>query len=336
MTGIRIATFNLENLDDRPEAPLADRLPVLRPQLARLDADVLCLQEVNASREPGSKQRSLKALDSLLKGTPYEGYHRAATHATGGQGPRDVHNLVVVSKLAVKSTAQYHNDLVPALEVPLAPDVLRGTTGDAEAKTAPTRVRWDRPLLHTTLELEGGRSLEIINLHLRAPSGSFIEGQKSGPFSWKSVPGWAEAFYLSSLKRSGQALEVRLLIDRIFEANAEALILVCGDFNAEDFETPLRLIMASDEDTGNGELAARSLVALERGIPADRAFSVLHHGRPQLLDHMLVSRALAGAFRTIEIHNEALGDETVAYGRVNHPPESFHAPLVASFSMERP
>lgn len=331
MTGIRIATFNLENLDDRPEAPLVDRLAVLRPQLARLDADVLCLQEVNASREPGSKQRTLKALDLLLKDTRYEDYHRAVTHQTGGQGPRDVHNLVVVSRLAVRSVAQYHNDLVPVIEVPLAPDV----SGDANANPALTRVRWDRPLLHTTLELEDGRSLEIINLHLRAPSGSFIEGQKSGPFTWKSVPGWAEAFYLSSLKRSGQALEVRLLIDRLFEVNAEALIMVCGDFNAEDFETPLRIIMASDEDTGNGELAARSLVALERGIPADRAFSVLHHGRPQLLDHMLVSRALAGAFRTIEIHNEALGDETVAYGRINHPPESFHAPLVASFSMWR-
>lgn len=330
MTGIRIATFNLENLDDRPEAPLAGRLAVLRPQLARLDADILCLQEVNASREPGAKLRSLKALDTLLEGTPYEDYHRAATHQTGAEGPRDVHNLVVVSRLAIKSVAQYHNDLVPVIEVPLAPDV-RG-----DVKAALTRVRWDRPLLHTTLELEDGRSLEIINLHLRAPSGSFIEGQKSGPFTWKSVPGWAEAFYLSSLKRSGQALEVRLLIDRLFEANAEALIMVCGDFNAEDFETPLRLVMASDEDTGNGELAARSLVALERGIPADRAFSVLHHGRPQLLDHMLVSRALAGAFRNIEIHNETLGDETIAYSRINHPPESFHAPLVASFSIERP
>jgi endonuclease/exonuclease/phosphatase family metal-dependent hydrolase len=329
MTGIRIATFNLENLDDRRDTPLAGRLAVLRPQLARLDADVLCFQEVNAARERGTSQRSLKALDILLQGTPYEDYQRAVTHGTGVEGPRDVHNLVVLSKLAVKSVAQYHNDLVPVLEVPLAPDVTPDVTGPAM-----TTVRWDRPLLHTTLGLEDGRSLEIINLHLRAPSGSFIEGQKSGPFSWKTVPGWAEAFYLSSLKRSGQALEVRLLIDRLFEANAEALIMVCGDFNAEDFETPLRIIMASDEDTGNGALAARSLVALERGIPADRAFSVLHHGRPQLLDHMLVSRALAGTFRTIEIHNEALGDETVAYGRIDHPPESFHAPLVASFSID--
>lgn len=130
MTGIRIATFNLENLDDRRDAPLAGRLAVLRPQLARLDADVLCLQEVNAAREPGTRQRSLKALDTLLKGTLYADYQRAVTQGGEGKGPRDVHNLVVLSKLAVRSVAQYHNDLVPALEVPLAPDVAGAVTGE--------------------------------------------------------------------------------------------------------------------------------------------------------------------------------------------------------------
>ena len=44
---LRIATFNLENLDDSAGAavPIEARLRVLRPQLARLEADVLCLQE---------------------------------------------------------------------------------------------------------------------------------------------------------------------------------------------------------------------------------------------------------------------------------------------------
>lgn len=326
MTELRIATFNLENLDDRPDAPLTDRLAILRPQLARLDADVLCLQEVNASRKKGAKMRSLEALDILLEGTRYADYNRAFTHRTGAEGPRDVHNLVILSRLPILGTEQLHNDLVPALEVPLASDV--------DAGGSISKVRWERPLLHTTIELEGKQPLEIINVHLRSPGGSFIEGQKSGPFSWKSVPGWAEAFYLSSLKRTGQALEVRLLIDRLFNKSPDALILVCGDFNAEDFEAPLRIVMASDEDTGNGELAVRSLVALERGLPGDRAYSVIHHGRLQMLDHMLVSRTLGGAFRTIEIHNEGLGDETVAYSRIKHPPESFHAPLVAGFSMD--
>ena len=46
---LRLATFNLESLDDRPDLvpTLAERIAILRPQLLRLDADILCLQEVN-------------------------------------------------------------------------------------------------------------------------------------------------------------------------------------------------------------------------------------------------------------------------------------------------
>ena len=76
---LRIASFNLENLD---AAGLAERLPVLRPQLRRLDADVLCLQEVDGQRE-GQGPRRLLALDRLLEGTDYAGFARASTVSTG-------------------------------------------------------------------------------------------------------------------------------------------------------------------------------------------------------------------------------------------------------------
>ena len=71
MTTLRIATFNLENLDrDRSgDGPsLQDRIAVLRPQLARLKADILCLQEVNAQRPKGEKSWHLLALEDLLAG----------------------------------------------------------------------------------------------------------------------------------------------------------------------------------------------------------------------------------------------------------------------------
>jgi len=40
---LRVATFNVENLDDKPDLrpTLAARIAVLRPQLVRLRADVL-------------------------------------------------------------------------------------------------------------------------------------------------------------------------------------------------------------------------------------------------------------------------------------------------------
>lgn len=66
---LRIATFNLENFDDKPgERPsLDDRIAVMRPQLIRLNADILCLQEVNGQEESGQPRRLL-ALKKLLQG----------------------------------------------------------------------------------------------------------------------------------------------------------------------------------------------------------------------------------------------------------------------------
>ena len=69
MASIRIATFNLENLDDGPgiKPLLADRIRVMRPQLLRVNADILCLQEVHSQGAAGS--RTLAALDTLVTGS---------------------------------------------------------------------------------------------------------------------------------------------------------------------------------------------------------------------------------------------------------------------------
>jgi hypothetical protein len=72
---------------------------------------------------------------------------------------------------------------------------------------------------------------------------------------------------------------------------------------------------------------------LDRTVPADRRWSVLHHGRRQMLDHILSSQALHGFFRSVEIHNEGLSDELVAYARHISTSASAHAPVVTVFDM---
>ena len=102
---------------------------------------------------------------------------------------------------------------------------------------------------------------------------------------WKTLAGWAEGYFLSAMRRAGQALEVRLLVEQLFDADASRLVAVAGDFNAEDHEVPLTLVVGAEENTGNPLLAPRALVVLDRAVPADRRWSVLHHGRRQMLDH---------------------------------------------------
>ncbi|MGI9412270.1 MAG: endonuclease/exonuclease/phosphatase family protein [Hyphomicrobiales bacterium] len=324
---MRIASFNVENLTDRPSAdvPLAARLDILRPQLERLDADILCLQEVDASKDPAGGGRRLSALETLLDPTGYSAFHTVCTVRPDTGRPRDKHNLVVLSRWPIGRHAQYANDLVPA-------PVYRRTTTDMPGDE-PSRIEWDRPILHAEIDLPGGRPLHVLNMHLRAPLAAHVPGQKTGPFAWKSVGGWAEGYFLAAVKRSGQALEARMAVDRIFDDDPQAMVALAGDFNAEEREVPLRLVMGDIEDTGNGRLANRSLVPLEHSLAPDRRYTVIHRGRRLMLDHLLVSRALMGRYRAIEVHNEALGDELVAYTLVDAAPDSYHAPVVAAFDM---
>jgi predicted extracellular nuclease len=134
------------------------------------------------------------------------------------------------------------------------------------------------------------------------------------------------------MRRAAQALEVRFLVEQLLDADKHRLIALGGDFNAEDHEVALRIVLGAEEDTGNATLSARSLVLLDRALPQDRRWSVLHHGRPQMLDHIVTSRALHGRFKAIEVHNETLSDELVGYARHMQSSSSYHAPVVAEFA----
>ena len=322
---LRIATFNVENLGmpSGHGATLAERIQLLRPQLLRLRADILCLQEVDSQRRTKGSERRLKAMRELLAETPYEGFHQVETRSRSRGDVRDKHNLVILSRFAFAEHRQIYHDLV-------APPTHRPVTTEP-AQDDVCKIEWDRPFLYAAVPIDEGRTLHVINLHLRAPRAAFVPGQKTNSHTWRTMSGWAEGFFLAAVKRVGQALEVRLFVDRLLDADPEALIVVCGDFNANAYETPVRTIRGDEEDAGNPHLTMRTLVPLERSLADSRRFSVVHHGRPQMLDHLLVSRPLLAWYKGVEIHNEALGDELITPHAVRGSPESFHAPVVAEF-----
>ncbi len=96
----RLATFNIESLDFKPSraAGFEARIIALRPLLQRMNADVLCLQEVNAQRVPGRKERGFDELERLLSDTQYKAYHRATSHDPDTGNASDVHNLAILSR----------------------------------------------------------------------------------------------------------------------------------------------------------------------------------------------------------------------------------------------
>jgi endonuclease/exonuclease/phosphatase family metal-dependent hydrolase len=289
---------------------------MLLPALQRLNADVLCLQEVNAQKVPKRKARELLAFQELIEGTGYSGFHLAVT-AGANEGPADVHNLVTLSRYPIVDQRQVRHDYVAA---PVHDPIPGGPA------------YFDRPLLQTDLELAGGEILTVINVHLRAPLASPIPGQKVSAFKWRSVEGWAEGFYVAMLKHLGQALELRLFVEALLRTDPARLLVVAGDFNCEDHGPALRLVQAAEEDTGASALAAHGLVLLDRYLPEDRRWSVLHAGRPAMLDHILANPTLYGRFRHLEAHNETLADEAVGFGKSLRSAASYHAPVVAEFA----
>jgi endonuclease/exonuclease/phosphatase family metal-dependent hydrolase len=329
---LRIATFNVESLGEPRAggASLEERVAVLRPQLMRLRADILCLQEVDAQHEGRGRHRRLAALEALLEDTPYAACAPITTTSRSKGGPRDKHNLVILSRLGVEDHRQILHAYVDPPQFRRSHDLAAGE----DAGEPDMAIEWDRPFLYALLGLPDGRRLHLINVHLRAPRAAFMPGGKGSDGTWRTMAGWAEGFFVAAVKRAGQALEVRLFIDKLFDQDPEALIAVCGDFNAAAYEIPLRTIRGDEEDAGNPHLALRTLVPVERTLAESRQFSVVHHGRPQMLDHILVSRPLLAWYRSVEIHNEALGDELVTSHAVRGTPESFHAPMVAEFHFD--
>lgn len=322
---LRLATFNLENLDDginlRPS--LAERIPIMRPQLERVAADIICLQEIHSQGPAGS--RTLLALDQLLDNTDYAGFHRQTTLTTSGQ-PYDQRNLVTLSRFPIVNT-----QIIRAGEGP-RPRYQMATANPPDSTASP--LEWERPMLYTRIDIGRGRILHVINIHLKSKLASSIPGQKIDSYTWRTVSAWAEGSFISSMKRVGQALQARLLIDSIFDANGlGSLIMIAGDFNAEADEVTFKAICGPIEETGNPAHAARLMIPCENGIPDSSRYTLFHLGKGHMLDHIVASRPLLRYFRGAEIHNEALPDESGAFRQDTKFPESDHAPVVAVFDL---
>ncbi|MXN65078.1 endonuclease [Stappia sp. GBMRC 2046] len=320
---MRAATFNLESFGSEKLEPeeLAPRIAALRPQLEALEADILCLQEVNAQHVDGQDIRAFTALDALLKGTRYETFHRVWSLRADGKGPADRHSIVIVSRHPLEAAQSlWWQRVDPPLWRPVqATPALPGREPFS----------FDRPILQTAARLPDGRKLHLFSVHMRAPIAAPIPGGKASAHAWNTAPAWAEGLFLASMKRIAQALELRLAIDAVFDAEDDPLIFAAGDFNAGGVEPALRIIAADPEETGNPALRHRHMRLLDRDIDKRLRHSVLHHGRGRMLDHILASPRLAETAGTVRVLNARLEDEADSESTVG----SYHAPVVAEFDL---
>lgn len=329
MPTVRLATFNVENLDDKPnqQPTLAERIAIMRPQLERINADVLCLQEVHGQEQP-NQPRQLLALDQLLQGTPYATFNRLHTLTTANEA-YNVRNLVVLSRFPLTFQAQLNQDLMDEPQY-------RRVTADPPDLGAQD-IDWERPIYYVTADLGPGRTLHLLNVHMKSKIPTRIPGRTFRRFGrdvFETISSWAEGSFISAMKRVGQAVEARMLIDQIFDQEGEAaLIAMCGDFNEDNHDIAVKAICGPIEEIGNEALNGRIMVPCERNIPESSRYSLLHLGVGEMIDHIIVSRGMLRFFTGAEIHNEALPDESGAFRTDVQFPESDHAPVIAEFAL---
>lgn len=324
----RLATYNLENLetgvDQEQKTNFAERKKILTPMLNRLQADAIAFQEIHSQTLPDGTKK-LEALEELLAETNYSDYELITT--TTEDQPYSQRNLVIASRFPIKKVDQAKHKFIPAPKY-------RPVTADPQEEDA-DEITWERPILHVEADLsEVGidAPLHILNLHLKSKNPTSIPGGKLDRFTWGSPSAWAEGYFLSSLRRVGQALETRTIVDSIFADDENANIAVVGDFNADFDEVPVEAILGRVENTGNGELARRELVPCELSVPETSRFSLYHHGKPYMLDHIIISRNLLTNYSHTEIHNETLADESIAFATDIKFPEPDHAAVIAQFN----
>ena len=316
----RIGTFNFDNLDDKDPVEFNRRKPVLKSMLERMNADLLLLQEIH----------SINALSELIRDTRYEdenfNIEYTRTKTSGRTQPYSKRNLVIMSKYPIQNLQHYHHDLVEKPKWKIL-------TKDPPAVN--DEVTWERPILCCEIKLGNNKVIHAINLHLKSKIPVSIEGQQNPAkyWEWLSIYGWAEGFFISSIKRVGQALETRMLVDKIFKNDPEASIIVAGDLNAEIDSVPFRTITGSMREVSNPDLGPYIMIPCEYNIPSDQRYSLLHHGKGNMLDHVIASKSFYPYWRETEIFNELIPDKSIAFSYPEYYPESDHAPVIAEFEL---
>lgn len=147
----------------------------------------------------------------------------------------------------------------------------------------------------------GDTRVFVVAVHFRSRSGSTPDFGATQP---PLIAGTAQ--------RAAQARVVRSFVDEVRRANADARIIVLGDFNDDWFSQTLAIL----EEGGALENLARSLPSAER-------YTYLYEGNCHAYDHVLASRSLSGDARFDVVHvNSEFADNA-----------SDHDPVVARLAL---
>lgn len=291
---LRLATYNVENMSVRSEQAKFER--VARTIATALGSpDIVALQEIqddSGSDDDGtvSSEMTLWWLCETIAAVGGARYKPLAIPPRdGADGGRPGANIRVaflyredrvrfVSR-GLAETAAAAEWLIDERGPFLSPNPARLDPGhpafSADAETNRTGSR--KPLI-AEFDFDG-RRLFVVNVHLRSKRGD------SPPFGVTQPP----VRHTEPLRRA-EALAIRASLEQLLAIDANASVVVLGDFNEHPDREPIRT------------LSEAGLTNLVERVPIDARYTYIYQGLSQVLDNVLVSDALAAdPGTTIEI-----------------------------------
>ena len=320
-----LATFNVKDLLDpvprpgeqsalREREALDAKLDWLAEMIVRMDVDVLGLQEI------GSAAVLAELCDRLAR----RGAGTYGERVVGTGDDRGIRNALI-ARVPVEASAVH---APRSLDFPVFQAGDPPPFGD--------RVPMRRGIVHASVDAGALGRIDVLVAHLKSRRRLFLRAAPGTALPAPLAPTareLAEAELRSLVWRCSEALFVRGLVDDLVVKDPGAQVAVVGDLNDSPGSLVLRIV------TGVPELGSGADL-----VPEERRFSILHRGRRDLFDHVLLTGSLYARVTGAHLYNEALRDhgEPAAPGAapddIGDPaapppptPDSDHAPLVVRF-----
>jgi endonuclease/exonuclease/phosphatase family metal-dependent hydrolase len=279
------------NQEPYSEAEAQRKTNWLGQQMARLNADVLAVQEV-------WDEAALRAAVAA------SGLRYSTVAAPGAEaGAQGTPRVALATRLELHSLESVR-EFLPQEVVPL-PDL-------------PPHAAFERPVLHARLRLPKSEMLlNLLVVHLKSKRPKFLQDASGRPSEDAEDPAvLARATLRSLAMRAAEAAALRGLVFRLAKGRSGPLILM-GDMNDSPHSVTTQMIAATQAvayDRQARDVALfHALDVQVEGLRRDVLFSHVHQGWPEMLDQIWVSeefvagsRFAIGDVKRVEVFNDHL------------------------------
>jgi predicted extracellular nuclease len=288
---LAIATYNVENLDPRdPESKFIRLAEGVVKNLAQ--PDIVALEEIQDNNGPTddgtvAADQTLSILTAKIKDAGGPTYAWAQINPVndldGGEPGGNIRSAFLYNADKVTLVPNTPGDSTTAVTVSTSADGTASLSVNP-GRVDPTNAAWNasrKPLAGEFLFQ--GRKVIVVGNHFNSKGGDqSADGRFQPPIR------------ASEVQRLEQAATLNAFVKQVLAADANANVVLAGDFNDYQFSAPILRV------TDNGA----TLTDLITTLPENQRYTYVFNGISQVLDHIFVTKPVTDVQYQV-IHNNA-------------------------------